>query len=80
MSKVKHESDKKQKDLTPLGSEFPVPSPVEGSWTKRLRTLVQNAGVDKGSVQYDESEADQILTPIILSEKLYTGKMGTLIP
>ena len=56
MSKVKHESDKKQKDLTPLGSEFPVPSPVEGSWTKRLRTLVQNAGVDSGSVQHDESE------------------------
>ena len=56
MSKVKHESDKEQKDLTPLGSEFPIPSPVEGSWTKRLRTLVQNAGVDSGSVQHDESE------------------------
>ena len=75
MSKVKHESDKKQKDLTPLGSEFPVPSPVEGSWTKRLRTLVQNAGVDTGSVEYDESEAENQSSEDKLNESV--GKKRT---
>ena len=34
-----------------------MPSPVEGSWTERLRTLVRHAGVDRGSVEILSSDS-----------------------
>ena len=37
-----------------------MPSPVTNSWTKRLKNLVQNAGVDRGSVEVDKNELDSI--------------------
>ena len=37
-----------------------MPSPVTSSWTKRLKNLVQNAGVDRGSVEVDNNELDSI--------------------
>ena len=36
--------------LTPITDRFHVPSPIENKWTSHLKTLVQNAGVDRGSV------------------------------
>ena len=43
--------------FAPICSIFPVPFPVEDTWTNQLRTLVQNAGVDRGSVGVDLSDS-----------------------
>ena len=37
---------------------FPVPTPKKSELTKRLRSLVQNAGVDKGSGEIFPSDSD----------------------
>ena len=39
-------------------SVFPVPTPKKSELTKRLRALVQNAGVDKGSGEIFPSDSD----------------------
>ena len=43
--------------FAPICSSFPVPFPVEDTWTNHLRTLLQNAGVDRGSVGVDLSDS-----------------------
>ena len=43
--------------LLPSEGVLQVPSPVEGSWTERLRTLVRHAGVDRGSVEILSSDS-----------------------
>ena len=45
-------------ELDLFGDSFAAPSSTEDSWTKRLRTLARNAGVDRGSVGIDLSECD----------------------
>ena len=50
-----------------LDSEFPVPSPVDATQLKRLRALVQNAGVDRGSVEIVSSDSE--------SQEQYDGKI-----
>ena len=39
-------------------NDFPVPSPVDATQLKRLRALVQNAGVDRGSVEIISSDSE----------------------
>ena len=39
-------------------SAFPVPTPKKSDWTKRLRVLVKNAGVDKGNEVNLSSDSD----------------------
>ena len=39
-------------------NDFPVPSPVDATQLKRLRALVQNAGVDRGSVEIVSSDSE----------------------
>ena len=34
-----------------LDEDFTVPTTVNSGWTKRLKNLVQNAGVDRGNVE-----------------------------
>ena len=50
------DATKKKKDKTSpeqQEGDFLVPTPVTRNWTKRLKNLVQNAGVDRGSVGVD---------------------------
>ena len=39
-------------------NEFPVPSSADATQLKRLRALVQNAGVDRGSVEIVSSDSE----------------------
>ena len=48
------------KELSLFNGGFPVPSPVEGKWKKQLKTLGQNAGVDRCSVQNVLSESESL--------------------
>ena len=41
-------------------ADFTVPTPVKTDWTKRLKNIVQNAGVDRGSVGIDTSENEYL--------------------
>ena len=50
--------EKKSRELQPFNSTFTASSPVEGSWTRQLRTLIQNAGVDRGNVDSVFSESE----------------------
>ena len=54
--KLKEEAGSKGLDL--FSREFPVPTPEKSGWTERLKTLVRNAGVDRGRVEVDSSESD----------------------
>ena len=62
MKEVKSRKEVQSGELDLFGSNFPVPSPTEDKWTKQLRTLVQNVGVDRGSVEIDldDSETDSL--------------------
>ena len=44
--------------LTPMTDSFHVPSPIENKWTSHLKTLVQNAGVDRGSVEVGVTDSE----------------------
>ena len=54
-----------------FGADFPVPTPVEGNQTNRLKTLVQNAGVDRDSGEFDprESESESLTQEDELTKK-----------
>ena len=41
-----------------LDNEFPVPSSADATQLKRLRALVQNAGVDRDSVEIVSSDSE----------------------
>ena len=58
MVDIKTEAKSKPKGLDLFSQEFPVPTPEKSSWTERLKTLVRNAGVDRGRVEIDSSESD----------------------
>ena len=40
--------------------DFTVPTPIKTDWTRRLKNIVQNAGVDRGSVEIDTSENEYL--------------------
>ena len=57
MEEVSSQSKRDSKAFTPVYDSFPVPSPVGSTWTEHLKTLVQNAGFDRGNVEVDASDS-----------------------
>ena len=54
---MKTEDKSGDKGLDLFQINFPAPTPAGGGQTRRLKTLVRNAGVDRGSVEIDVSES-----------------------
>ena len=74
MVDIKTESKPEGLDL--FSQEFPVPTPEKSSWTERLKTLVRNAGVDRGRVEIDSSESE--IFPLQIYKRIpFTFDLGS---
>ena len=56
MKDIKTEAKTASKKLDLFHIDFPVPTPVGGGQTRRLKTLVRKTGVDRGSDEIELSE------------------------
>ena len=67
MREISSQSKANPGALTPVTDRFHVPSPTEDKWTSHLKTLVQNAGVDRGSVEVGLTDSESTSSSVSTS-------------